>query len=258
VTDGPAFPSFDLEKKAALVTGASRGIGRDTARALANAGASVAVAARDLEALESVAEEITAAGGEAHAIELDLLDVDSIERGVASAVERLGRIDILVNNAGIGAERPALEVTEEQWDWTIGVNLKGLFFCSQAAARRMADQRYGRIVNMGSQAGRIGIREQSVYCASKAAIEGLTRVLALEWAPYNVTVNVVAPTFIWTPGTAPFLDDPEYLESVVARIPLGRVGSTMEVAAAVIYLASPGADLVTGSVVTVDGGWTAQ
>jgi NAD(P)-dependent dehydrogenase (short-subunit alcohol dehydrogenase family) len=254
----PAFPRFDVAEKAALVTGASRGIGRDTARALANAGARVAVAARDREGLESLAAEITAAGGEAHAIELDLLDVASIERAVISTVERLGRIDILVNNAGIGEERLALEVSEEQWDWTIGVNLKGLFFCSQAAARRMVDQRYGRIVNMGSQAGSIGIREESVYCASKAAIEGLTRVLALEWAPHNVTVNVVAPTFIRTPGTAPFLDDPEYLESVLARIPLGRVGSTMDVAAAVLYLVSPAADLVTGSVVTVDGGWTAQ
>ena len=252
------FPRFDLEKRTALITGASRGIGRDTARALANAGASVAVAARDRRGLESLAAEIAAAGGEAYAIELDLLDLDSIERAVASAVERLGRLDILVNNAGIGEERPALEVSEEQWDWTIGVNLKGLFFCSQAAARRMVEQRYGRIVNLGSQAGRAGIREESVYCTSKAAVEGLTRVLALEWAPYNVTVNVVAPTFIRTPGTAPFLDQPEYLESVLARIPLGRVGSTMDVAAAVLYLASPAADLVTGSVLTIDGGWTAQ
>jgi len=233
------FPRFDLEKRTALITGASRGIGRDTARALANAGASVAVAARDRRGLESLAAEIAAAGGEAYAIELDLLDLDSIERAVASAVERLGRLDILVNNAGI-------------------VNLKGLFFCSQAAARRMVEQRYGRIVNLGSQAGRAGIREESVYCTSKAAVEGLTRVLALEWAPYNVTVNVVAPTFIRTPGTAPFLDQPEYLESVLARIPLGRVGSTMDVAAAVLYLASPAADLVTGSVLTIDGGWTAQ
>jgi NAD(P)-dependent dehydrogenase (short-subunit alcohol dehydrogenase family) len=254
----PAFPRFDLEGRTALVTGASRGIGRDTARALANAGARVALAARDRAGLESLAEEIGAAGGEAHAVELDLLDLGSIERAVAAAVERLGRLDILVNNAGIGAERHALEVSEEQWDWTIGVNLKGLFFCSQAAARRMVEQRYGRIVNMGSQAGRAGIREESVYCASKAAIEGLTRVLALEWAPYNVTVNVVAPTFIRTPGTAPFLEQPEYLKSVLARIPLGRVGSTMDVAAAVLYLASPAADLVTGSVLTIDGGWTAQ
>jgi NAD(P)-dependent dehydrogenase (short-subunit alcohol dehydrogenase family) len=252
------FPRFDLQGMTALVTGSSRGIGRDVARALANAGARVAVAARDRAELESLAEEIASAGGEAHAVELDLLDLDSIERAVGWAVERLGRLDILVNNAGIGEERPALEVSEEQWDWTMGVNLKGLFFCSQAAARGMVEQRYGRIVNMGSQAGRVGIREESVYCSSKAAIEGLTRVLALEWAPYNVTVNVVAPTFIRTPGTAPFLDQPEYLESVLARIPLGRVGSTMDVAAAVLYLASPAAGLVTGTVLTVDGGWTAQ
>ena len=252
------FPCFDLDGRAALVTGASRGIGRDSARALANAGARVAVAARDRAGLESLAEEITAAGGEAHVVELDLLRLDSIERAVAAAADRLGRLDILVNNAGIGEERSALEVTEAQWDWTMDVNLKGLFFCSQAAARRMVEQRYGRIVNMGSQAGRAGIRDESVYCASKAAIEGLTRVLALEWAPHNVTVNVVAPTFIRTPGTAPFLEQPEYLKSVLDRIPLGRVGSTMDVAAAVVYLASPAADLVTGSVLTIDGGWTAQ
>jgi NAD(P)-dependent dehydrogenase (short-subunit alcohol dehydrogenase family) len=254
----PSFPRFDLEGRTALITGASRGIGRAVALALANAGASVAVAARDVAALESLAEEIAAAGGEAHAVELDLLDLNSIDRAVASAVERLGRLEILVNNAGIGEERPALDVSEEQWDWTMGVNLKGLFFCSRAAARGMVAQRYGRIVNMGSQAGRAGIRQQSVYCSSKAAIEGLTRTLALEWAPNNVTVNVVAPTFIRTPGTAPFLDQPEYRDSVLARIPLGRVGSPMDVAAAVVYLASPAADLVTGSVLTVDGGWTAQ
>src|SRR5438105_5215446 len=134
------FPRFDLEGQTALVTGASRGIGRDTARALANAGARVAVAARDRAALDSLADEISSAGGEAHAIELDLLDIDSIERAVAAAVERLGRLDILVNNAGIGEEKPALEVSEAQWDWTMGVNLKGLFFCSQAAARRMVEQ----------------------------------------------------------------------------------------------------------------------
>jgi NAD(P)-dependent dehydrogenase (short-subunit alcohol dehydrogenase family) len=252
------FPRFDLEGQTALVTGASKGIGRETARALANAGARVAVAARDRAALESLVDEIAAGGGEAHAIELDLLDVPAIEPAVAEAVDRLGRLDVLVNNAGIGEEKPALEVTEAQWDWTMGVNLKGLFFCSQAAARRMVEQRYGRIVNMGSQAGSAGIREESVYCSSKAGIEGLTRVLALEWAPYGVTVNVVAPTFIRTPGTAPFLEQPEYLESVLSRIPLGRVGSPMDVAAAVLYLASPAAGLVTGSVLTIDGGWTAQ
>jgi NAD(P)-dependent dehydrogenase (short-subunit alcohol dehydrogenase family) len=242
-------PRFDLEGQVALVTGASRGIGRELAAALARAGAHVAAAARDLDDL---------AGLGVHPVRMEMRDLASIEAAVAETVERLGRLDVLVNNAGVGTNHDALDATEEEWDEVLDVNLKGLFFACQAAGRRMVERRYGRIVNMSSQAGSVGLRRHAAYCASKGGVEQLTRVLALEWAPYGVTVNAVAPTFIRTPGTAERLDRPEFLADVLSRVPLGRVGTPMDVAGAVIFLASPAASLITGSVLAVDGGWTSQ
>jgi NAD(P)-dependent dehydrogenase (short-subunit alcohol dehydrogenase family) len=253
-----AYPSFGLDGRVALVTGASRGIGHDLALALANAGAGVACGVRSVGDAHALVDRIEGENGAAHAVELDLRDLDSIHAAVAETVERFGQLDILVNNAGLGTNHDALDATEEEWDELMDVNLKGLFFACQAAGRHMVERGYGRIVNMSSQAGRVGIRRHAAYCASKGGVEQLTRVLALEWAPASVTVNAVAPTFIRTPGTAERLDDPAFLADVLARIPLGRAGSTMDVAGAVIYLASPAAGLVTGTVLAVDGGWTAQ
>jgi NAD(P)-dependent dehydrogenase (short-subunit alcohol dehydrogenase family) len=251
-------PSFDVRGQVALVTGASRGIGRDLVVALVAAGARVVAGVRTEGAAEGVVAEVVDGGGDAAEVRIDLTDRSSIEHGVEAAVERFGRLDILVNNAGLGTNHDALDATEEEWDELFAVNVRGLFFACQSAGRRMVAQRHGRIVNMASQAGLVGIPRHAAYSASKGAVIALTRVLALEWAPFGVTVNSVAPTFIRTPGTAERLDDPAFLADVLERIPAGRVGTTSDVAGAVLYLASPAASLVTGSVLVVDGGWTAR
>jgi len=238
-------PSFDLDGRIALVTGAARGIGRDLALALQGAGATVVSGVRSGDA-------------PTESVPMELRDVESIRAGVDAVVERHGRIDVLVNNAGVGTNHDALDVTESEWDELLDVNLKGLFFACQAAGRHMVPAGYGRIVNMSSQAGHVGIRRHAGYSASKGGVELLTKVLALEWGPHGVTVNSVAPTFVRTPGTAERLDRPEFLQDVLTRIPIGRVGTTSEVAAAVIFLASESAGLVNGTSLVVDGGWTAQ
>jgi NAD(P)-dependent dehydrogenase (short-subunit alcohol dehydrogenase family) len=253
-----AGSSFSIEGQIALVTGATGGIGADLAAALGSAGARVGVAGRRGDHVAAVVETIRAAGGQAVPIELDLTDRASIDAAVAAVVGAFGRIDILVNNAGLGTNHDAIDATEAEWDELFAVNVRGLFFACQSAARQMVPQGSGRIINMASQAGLVGIRRHAAYSASKAAVIGLTRVLALEWSPHGVTVNAVAPTWVYTPGTAERLDDPVFLASVLERIPAGRVATTADVAAAVIYLASPGAGMVTGSVLSVDGGWTAQ
>ncbi len=252
------YPRFDLTDQVAIVTGASKGIGYGLAKALAHAGAKVAVAARDLPALQKLAWEIAEEGGTAYPIELDVRDVAQIQAVFERVAAHFGKLDIVVNNAGLGANHAAVDVTEADWDDMMDVNLKGLFFCCQAAGRLMLPNGYGRIINMSSQASVVGIRDHAVYCASKGGVNQLTRVLALEWSARGVTVNAVGPTFIYTPGTAERLDNPEYRAGVVARIPGGQVGTITDVAGAVIYLASPSAGLVTGTVLLVDGGWTAQ
>jgi 2-deoxy-D-gluconate 3-dehydrogenase len=252
------YPSFRLDHQTALVTGASKGLGYGIAKALANAGAQVAITARDLPALEQLAADIRAEGGQALPIAMDVRDVASIGRAFDQAAQHFGRLDIAVNNAGLGANHAALDVTESDWDDMMDVNLKGLFFCCQAAGRIMLPQGYGRIINMSSQASVVGIRDHAVYCASKGGVNQLTKVLALEWSAQGVTVNAIGPTFIYTPGTAERLDQPEYLAGVLNRLPIGKVGQINDVAAAVIYLASPDAGLVSGTILLVDGAWTAQ
>jgi NAD(P)-dependent dehydrogenase (short-subunit alcohol dehydrogenase family) len=252
------LPSFSLDGRVALVTGASRGIGRGLVDALAAAGATVATTARSIADAEAVATAVVAAGGTASAHVLDVNDIASIQVTIDEVVGRHGRLDILVANAGLGANHPALDVTERDWDEVMAVNARGLFFTAQAAGRVMVAQGSGRIIAMSSQASVVGIRDHAVYCASKGAVNQIVRVLALEWGSLGVTVNAVAPTFIYTPGTAERLDDPDYRRAVVERIPMGKVGTIADVAGAVVYLASDAAAMVNGTILLVDGGWTAQ
>nr|BFE60590.1 D-threitol dehydrogenase [Dactylosporangium thailandense] len=253
------FPSFEIPGRIALVTGAARGLGRAIALTLANAGADVALGLRDVNADAGLAARIEALGRRALPLPMDVADPAQVRAAVDATVEHFGRLDILVNNAGIAPENRAEDVTEADFDATLAVNLKGTFFASQAAGRVMIRQGYGRIVNVGSQAGAVALPGESVYCMTKAAIAHLTRCLAVEWGPHGVTVNAVAPTFVHTPGTADYLADPAHRADVVERIAaLHRIGEPMEVAGAVLFLVSPAASLITGEVMLIDGGWTAR
>lgn len=247
-----------LQGKTVVVTGASKGIGRGLAKIIAQEGARVAVAARSVEGLESLAKEIRDAGGSCMPFALDLRSTKSIFSCFDKIEKDFGPIDVLVNNAGMGNPIPAEEITEEDWDWMMDLNLKGTFFCCQAVAKSMLKRGKGRIVNMSSQASVVAIPNESVYCASKGAVNMLTKTLAIEWSPRGITVNAVGPTFVRTPGTAERLDDPVFLSGVLANIPRGRVATIEDVASAVLYLASDAADMVTGTLLLVDGGWTAQ
>ena len=189
---------------------------------------------------------------------MDVTHLVQVAAAVNDTAEHFGRLDILVNNAGLGPSNLAENVLEDDFDYTLAVNLKGTFFASQAAGRLMIRQRYGRIINLSSQAGFVALPTESVYCMTKAAISHLTKCLAVEWGQYNITVNAVAPTFISTPGTDEALSDPVFKADVLSRIALGRIGEPAEVAAAVVYLASPAAALVTGHTLLIDGGWTAR
>ena len=251
----PKTPSFRLDGRRALVTGASRGLGRACAAALAEAGARVVLAARGMEALERVAEEIEAAGGAAEVLPLDIADVARATEALAA----LGPVDILVNNAGGNRPAPLLDVTVEDFDAVMGINVRGAYFCAQAVAREMvAAKRGGVIINMSSQMGHVGGPRRTVYCASKHAIEGMTKAMAMDLAPHAIRVNAIAPTFIATPMTVPFLDDPAFREDTLNRIALGRLGRLPDVMGAVVFLASDAASLITGTSLLIDGGWTAQ
>jgi len=248
---------FGIKDRVAVVTGASRGLGRGLAKALARSGAVVAAAARGSDELETLAGEIRGEGGRCETFVMDIRDLESISSVFQRIAERFSRIDILVNNAGMGSPVPAVDITEAEWDWMMDLNLKGTFFCCQAAGRIMLAQGKGRIVNISSQASVVAIPGEAVYCASKGGLNMLTKVLAVEWSGRGVTVNAVGPTFIRTPGTAERLDNPEFLSGVLAKLPRGRVATIEDVAGAVIYLASDAADMVTGTLLLVDGGWTA-
>jgi NAD(P)-dependent dehydrogenase (short-subunit alcohol dehydrogenase family) len=253
------FPRFDLTGQVSLVTGAARGLGRAISLALAHAGSDVALGLRDVATAGDLLREIQSMGRKVLPLQMDVTDRAQISLAVQKTAEHFGRLDVLVNNAGGGTSGFALDVSERDFDLTIEVNLKGTFFASQAAAKLMMRQKGGRIINMSSQAGFAALPTESVYCASKAAVSHLTKCLAVEWGPHNITVNAVAPTFIATPGTDEALADPAFRADVIERIAaLHRIGVPMDVAGAVIFLASPAAALITGHTILIDGGWTAR
>jgi NAD(P)-dependent dehydrogenase (short-subunit alcohol dehydrogenase family) len=253
------FPRFDLNGQVALVTGAARGLGRAISLALAVAGADVALGLRDINADGGVPAEIRALGRRVLPLQMDMTRLDQITRATDYVVRDFGRLDILVNNAGVAPGNRAEDVPEADFDFTLAVNLKGTFFACQAAGRVMIGQKSGRIINMSSQAGFAALPNESVYCVTKAGIAHLTKCLAVEWGPHNITVNAVAPTFIHTPGTQPALADSSFRADVIDRIAaLHRIGEPMEVAGAVVFLASPAASLITGHTLLIDGGWTAR
>ena len=253
------FPSFDLTNQISLVTGAARGLGRAISLALAHAGAHVALGLRDINADAGLLAEIESLGRRALPLQMDMANIDQVKRAVHDAAAQFGRLDILVNNAGIAPGNLAADVSVADYDLTMAVNVKGTFFASQAAGRLMIEQKYGRIINLSSQAGFVALPTESVYCMTKAAIAHMTKCLAVEWGAHNVTVNAVAPTFIKTPGTAECLSDPAFRADVVERIAaLHRIGEPMDVTGAVVFLASPAASLITGQTLMIDGGWTAR
>ena len=253
------FPRFDLTGDVALVTGAARGLGRAISLALAHSGADVTLGLRYVATGGELTKEIEATGRRALPLQMDMTRLDEVSRAVDDTVGHFGHLDILVNNAGLGPENAAENVRVEDFDITLAVNLKGTFFASQAAGRVMIRLQRGCIVNMSSQAGFVALPTESVYCMTKAAIAHLTKCLAVEWGKYNIRVNAVAPTFIRTPGTEPALADSVFRADVIERIAgLHRIGEPMDVAGAVVFLASPAASLITGHTILIDGGWTAR
>jgi NAD(P)-dependent dehydrogenase (short-subunit alcohol dehydrogenase family) len=253
------YPQFTLNGQIALVTGAARGLGRAISLALAQAGAEVALGLRDIKADSGLAAEISKLGRRVLPLQMDMSQIGQIFSAVDEAERKFGRIDILVNNAGIAPENLAESVTEKDFDETLAINLKGTFFASQAVGRVMMRQKSGKIINMSSQAGFAALPAESIYCMTKAGIVHLTKCLAVEWGKHGIRVNAVAPTFIRTPGTEGVLSDPAFRADTVERIAaLHRIGEPMEVAGAVVFLASSAASLIAGETVLIDGGWTAR
>jgi len=251
----PSTPSFRLDGRRAIVTGAGRGIGYACACALAHGGAAVTLVARSGEEIEASAQSIRESGAIADAAALDVTDLSAVH----TFFEERPAYDILVNNAGTNRPMGIVDVSEEDYDAVLGLNLKSAFFVAQAVARKMiAAQRRGCLIHMSSQMGHVGGKSRSLYCASKWGLEGLNKALALDLAPHGIRSNTIAPTYVETPLTVPYFKDADFLKSTLGKIKLGRLGQPQDIMGAVLFLASDAAALLTGSSIVIDGGWTAD
>lgn len=254
------FPSARVEGKVAIITGTGTGLGQAAALALASAGAKVVLTelpGRTAAAEATARQARDDYGAETLVLPLDVQQRDQIDELVGGALANFGQIDILVNNAGVNIPKLAVDVTEEDWDRIMDINLKGLFFTTQAVGKEMIARGSGKIINIASQMGVVGYWKRAAYCSSKAGVVNLTRVLAFEWAQHGIRVNAVGPTFVETPLTRPMFEDQAFREDVMGRIPLGRLATPQDIAGAIVYLASPASDMVSGQTLLVDGGWTA-
>ena len=249
---------FDLRGQIAVVTGSTRGIGRGIAECLGKAGASVVIVGRSREACERVAADLTAMGITALAAWADVTKVEEVEHLMQKTEDAFGRIDILVNNAGGALTHKAEDITEEEWDQVLDLDLKSVFFCSQRAGRRMIRQQRGKIINTASIMGQVGQKLTLTYCAAKSGVVGLTRALALEWARHNIQVNALCPGFVLTSINEEAMKDEKIFNATLRKIPAGRLGQVSDMVGAVLFLASEASDYMTGQTLTVDGGWTAQ
>lgn len=247
----------EIKNQKVIVTGGSRGIGKDIAMAFAKLGAHVVITGRDENTLMAVTEELKKHCIHCSYIAADIQSVEQINEMIDGAIGFLGGLDVLVNNAGVNIPKPATEVTEEDWDTVINTNLKGTFFASQRAGKYMIAQRKGKIINIASQMAFVGYIKRAAYCSSKGGAVQLTKALAIEWAPFNVKVNAVAPTFIETEFTTEMFKDEDFYKDVLNRIPLGKLAQPSDVTGAVLFLASDMANFITGETLKVDGGWTA-
>jgi len=251
----PQTPTFRLDGQRAVVTGAGRGIGLAAAVALADAGADVTLLARSTTEIQQAAEAINAKGGRAQAISLDITDLSA----VTAFFNAQPAFNILVNNAGTNKPKSILDVSEDDFDAVLDLNVKSTYFVTQQVTQRMITQKVtGSLIHMTSQMGHVGGPNRSLYCASKWALEGLNKSIALDLAQYGIRSNTIAPTFIETPLTKPFFEDKDFLASVLKKIKLGRLGQVEDLMGAVVFLASPASGLMTGSSMVIDGGWTAE